>query len=187
MDKEFIAEMQRRVEKKKNISTKKILEEAANSFNFIVNYNPAKPTNYQSLIDIKENDSNVDGICEMANLRKDRSGLPVNLWLDDTQSYKRGGHWKRIKFQTNTSNNVQSGEMGVITIEDNPKIIEGEKLLPAKTINQILNWVKINKDALEKLSDEEIDILEFIQTMKKVDKHGNIITSELQTNNKNIN
>ncbi len=41
---------------------------------------------------------------EMTTLRKTRSGLPVNLYLDDSGSYLNGGHGPRIKFQSDKGN-----------------------------------------------------------------------------------
>lgn len=38
---------------------------------------------------------------EMANCRPARTGLPVNIWIDETEAYKSGKHAKRIKFQIN--------------------------------------------------------------------------------------
>ena len=46
MDKEFIAEMQRRVDEKNNKSPQKILEDALKHHKFLCNYDPSKPTNY---------------------------------------------------------------------------------------------------------------------------------------------
>lgn len=47
-----------------------------------------------NLLDLNE-------ICSMANRRKWQTGLPVNIWIDENGSYRKGGHGKRIKFQLN--------------------------------------------------------------------------------------
>ena len=56
MDKEFIAEMQRRIDEKNNISQEEMLEEAARYFNFITNYDPGKPSNYPTLEEVKRDE-----------------------------------------------------------------------------------------------------------------------------------
>ena len=35
----------------------------------------------------------------MANVRKKQTGLPVNIWIDEAETYKKGKHSKFIKFQ----------------------------------------------------------------------------------------
>ena len=44
---------------------------------------------------------------EMVTLRKSRSGLPVNLYLDDSGSYLDGGHGPRIKFLSQSDLNIK--------------------------------------------------------------------------------
>ena len=38
-------------------------------------------------------------VCEMVNKYKEETGLPMNIWIDETQTYVRGGQSKRIEFQ----------------------------------------------------------------------------------------
>ena len=79
-----------------------------------------------------------DELEEMAGLRKSASGLPVNLWLDDSHAYVHGRHAKRIKFQGDYGNNANRGNMfSMIISKDNPQIPAKQlpKLrLPAKDI-----------------------------------------------------
>lgn len=51
------------------------------------------------MIILKEVSKDSNRFNEMAILRKDKTGLPVNIYLDTKGTYKRGGHGKRIKFQ----------------------------------------------------------------------------------------
>lgn len=111
-----------------------------------------------------------DHLGEMATLRKNRSGLPVNLYLDDAQSYKKGGHWKRIKFQADKGNSPNTRDMIPMSIEDEPRIMTGAShtKLSSADIEKVRNFVKANKELLLKLADFEIDFPEFVQKMKKV-------------------
>jgi hypothetical protein len=119
---------------------------------------------------LRERMSGRDELEEMAGLRKSDSGLPVNLWLDDSHAYIRGRHAKRIKFQGDYGNNVNAGNMfSMIISKDDPQIPikQFSKLkLPAKDINAIKIFVKNNADLLDKLADEKISFITFYQQMK---------------------
>jgi hypothetical protein len=107
---------------------------------------------------------------EMAGLRKPDSGLPVNLWLDETGAYRKGGHWKRIKFQGDYGNEINRNNLFSMTISDDPKIMppsaESKIKLTAKDIEQIKTFVKNNADSLSKLADQKITFIQFYKQMK---------------------
>jgi hypothetical protein len=103
-------------------------------------------------------------IYEMSNYFKSRSGLPVNLWLDEDMLYKKGKHGKRLKFQLNTANNIQRENMGVMTISSDPQVIINPKQkneIGQKEINDIKNWVIKYEKELSDLVDMKIDIITF--------------------------
>jgi hypothetical protein len=104
---------------------------------------------------------------EMATLRKKRSGLPVNLYLDDIGSWSKSGHWKRIKFQPNTGDHPTTKDMVPMSIGDDPQIlVKNIKLdISSKQIEQIKAFVRANKDILLQLADADIDIGEFLDRM----------------------
>lgn len=101
---------------------------------------------------------------EMATLRKKDSKLPVNLYIDDSLSYQRSGHSKRIKFQTdkgdrpNTRSNFSS-----MTLDG--EVVESTFLkstdLSSKDIQKISNFVKNNSKCLSLVSDMEMDFSDF--------------------------
>jgi hypothetical protein len=108
-------------------------------------------------------------VSEMSNLPKRRSGLTVNLWVDDNGSYKKGKHGKRIKFQLNNANNVQETNMGVMTISDDPEVIINPKQkieISQKEINAIKEFVIKHKSYLEDLADMKIDFGDFLEMLK---------------------
>jgi hypothetical protein len=112
-----------------------------------------------------------DELEEMAGLRKSDSGLPVNLWLDDSGAYIRGKHAKRIKFQGDYGNKANAGNMFSMTIsKDDPQIPVKQlpKLrLSSKDIEAIKAFVKNNADLLDMLADQKISFLQFGQRMRK--------------------
>jgi hypothetical protein len=104
---------------------------------------------------------------EMSTLRKSRSGLPVNLYLDDTGSWQNSKHWKRIKFQANKRDRPETRNMVPMSISDNPEILIPNKKteLSEKELNQIKQFVVDNKEALIQLSNFQIDFAEFVDKM----------------------
>jgi hypothetical protein len=111
-----------------------------------------------------------DELEEMAGLKKPDSGLPVNLWLDDSGAYIRGRHAKRIKFQGDYGNKTNAGNMFSMLISKDDPQIPAKQLprlrLPAKDIDAIKTFVKNNADLLDKLADEKITFAMFIRQMK---------------------
>ena len=112
---------------------------------------------------------------EMATLRKARSGLPVNLYLDDSGSYLDGGHGPRIKFQPDKGNSLNTRSMIPMTISDDPTIplrnyqsrLDG---VGSNDISLIMSFVIANKENLLRLCDrnDEYDISNFLEDMVKV-------------------
>lgn len=97
---------------------------------------------------------------EMATLRKKDSGLPVNLYIDDSLSYKRGKHSKRIKFQTDKGDKPNTrGSFSSMTLDG--KVVE--KTLPKKLeisqrdIEAVSNFVINNYECLSLVADFELD------------------------------
>jgi len=108
---------------------------------------------------------------EMANLRKFDTGLPVNIELDTAKRWQRSGHARRVKFQSDRGDRANSFEFLSMSIEENPRVFNplNKRIdLNQKEINKIKGWIRLNKDLLLKLADEEIEIDEFKRKMKKV-------------------
>jgi len=124
---------------------------------------------------IKNQNNDDNNIFEMATLRKSKSNLPVNLYLDDSGSYLRGGHSPRIKFQANKGDHPNTRGIISMTISDDPEIpIDDYKNktreLDESDIVQIKKFVILNKDNLLRLCDIEdnYDFSDFSMDMKKL-------------------
>lgn len=103
---------------------------------------------------------------EMATLRKAKTGLPVNIYVDDAGTYLNGGHFKRIKFQKDYGNTPVTREFATMTLEG--ELIQSTMSnceVKTKDLNKIRNFVLNNKEALSHLADAEIDIFEFSEIM----------------------
>ena len=112
----------------------------------------------------EKEETDLEPVWSMANFRKHASGLPVNIWLDEGEIYKRGGYGKRIKFQRDRGERASNTNLAVMTISDNPEVI-GDHELSGKDIQAIKDFVLRNKEALEQLSDMEIGITDFLKIM----------------------
>lgn len=96
-------------------------------------------------------------VCEMANKNKAQSRLPMNIWIDENQTYIRGHHSKRVKFQLNHANRINLQESGTMDLEGNlhPNNLNiGE--LNWEDIKQLRNFVLNNRSALEHVADNDI-------------------------------
>ena len=109
---------------------------------------------------------------EMSNLVKKLSKLPANLWLDDDGTWMTTKHKIiRLKFQGDRQNLINKSNMIPMSISDNPQILvkNPKKLeLDKSEIDLIKKFVKVNKDLLVKLQNQEINFGDFLKKMKKV-------------------
>lgn len=114
-----------------------------------------------------------DRLREFANLSKRTTGLPVNIWVDVSQSYLQGRHAKRIKFQLNTGHSwvsMDPHEAACMDLEGNviEKTIISKKVdISSKEIKAVSNFVKNNAEALSLMADGIIDTTEFSSFMIK--------------------
>lgn len=98
---------------------------------------------------------------EMANCRPAKTGLPVNIWIDETEAYKSGKHAKRIKFQINRNVRFQPSNTCTMTLDGNiPNMVwekakrNAEFSLSTEEIDSIKNFVVNNAYALDKVADQ---------------------------------
>lgn len=96
---------------------------------------------------------------EMSNLFPKNSGLPFVVWI----SHKTGNekHWVRIK--VSIDNNFYS-----VTISDNPEWVHIPKGVSQKKLNQVIEWVKLNKQVLLDHWNQKIDSFELGSNIKKI-------------------
>lgn len=102
---------------------------------------------------------NEESLCEMSNLRKNRTGLPVNISLQiETDEDKKYPHnLPRLKFQNNTADRVTSNsDLIPVSIEDEPKVLIN-KDYDKKLFKFVKKWIQVNKEVLLKFWNQEID------------------------------
>lgn len=120
-----------------------------------------------NLVSEQSGEAELDRFLEMSNLRKSETGLPVNIWLDDSGRWRKTPHGNRIKFQGDAGNRVNIDNAGCMSIEDVPQIFEQPKdlRLNSKQIKAIQQFIRNNKELIEQLGRTEISILEFGRRM----------------------
>ena len=105
---------------------------------------------------------------EMANCRPNKTGLPVNIWIDETEAYKTGKHAKRIKFQINKKPKFQPQNTCPMTLDGKipdkvwNKIKQNKEfaISGAERI-AVSNFVVNNSYALDKVADQLLWLDEF--------------------------
>lgn len=101
-------------------------------------------------------------IDEMANLGKRTTKLPCVVYV----SSKKGvAHGPRIKVNADYSERW-CGNSFTITISDNPRVIGNTFKIKQTDIEDITDWVKLNKTCLLEYWNEQIDIAELIDALK---------------------
>lgn len=105
---------------------------------------------------------------QLANKWKKHTELPMNIWIDETATYKLGKHSKRVKFQLNTSDKLQPNELGSIDLNgvlrtELPKNCK----LTKKDIVKLQNYILNNKEALELVADMKIALDDIFPYMIK--------------------
>jgi hypothetical protein len=108
-------------------------------------------------------------LMEMSVLRKNETGLPVNIWVDEGNTYQKPGHEPRIKIQSDNGDHPNSRNMIPMSISDDPEIlINDQKLSLSKNeINLIKQFIRINLSILQQFGNT-IGIIEFSRQMKKI-------------------
>ena len=103
-----------------------------------------------SMMTKEENLSENIQLQEMAVYRKNESGLPANLYLDDAGTWKKSGHWKRIKFQQDKGDHPNTRNMIPMSISNNPQVLvdSPNMELSKSEIGEIKTFIVNNLDLL---------------------------------------
>lgn len=108
-------------------------------------------------------------VVEMSNYGPDDTGLPIWVYVDDTDSYIRSGHngSYRIKFQQDKD--IKDPERWMPVTIPGLKIMKSKNVPPCKepkrNVNKVILWAKYNTDLLLKLKNKEITGKAFAKSM----------------------
>ena len=103
---------------------------------------------------------NEDILFEMSNLVKRKTGLPVNIWVDDIGVNRKNKHnLPRIKVQNNTADKRQEDTFS-LTISKTPEVVAGTCKLDNAILDTVKNYIIKNYNVLMQHWNQEIDIEE---------------------------
>lgn len=127
----------------------------------------------RSLNEIAEKESD-DWLFEMVNIKKQLTGLPVNIWLDEHGASRGTKHNEpRLKFQEDRADKVH-GRGIPISISDKPRVLVKtfKAEIGESEINQVKEYIVKHLDLLLKHWYQEIDTDEFKELVKKEQLNG---------------
>ena len=100
-------------------------------------------------------------LTEMSNLIKRKTGLPVNIWLDDIGSNRKVEHnTPRIKMQNNYNERADENTISISIDKNNPKILARKLAIRKSDYNKVVQWIKDNFEILDDYWYGRIDIEE---------------------------
>lgn len=113
-------------------------------------------------------------LTEMSTIKKKDTGLPCDIYIDNTGASKNTGHQERIKFD-NGENGSNPRNWSVITVYGDKRLKGPKGKLSDSDIKKLISFVDYNKDNIIKISDQKIDIEDFKKQMIRIDKSGNFL------------
>ena len=119
------------------------------------------------------NDFECERALGFAVLRKSKTGLPVNLYLDDFGDWIKNGHPKQVLFQCNYNDDIDTSKLAPISLAFFPQILTDDQSLYAEIaecdIRVVLYFVDEFQDLLFKLCipDNDYTIRKFLKSIHK--------------------
>ncbi len=107
----------------------------------------------------------------LCNVIQKRTGLSSVLYIFPKFFHNNNHNLPRIKVQNNYSSRffVQESELFTVTVEDEPKVTGNVGILTRKDINEIVEFVRLNKEVLqEHWYDDCYDDVHTVRSLKKV-------------------
>jgi len=110
------------------------------------------------LHELFDNDDQLESfLMEMASFRPDKTGIErVVIWMGPKQD-GAAKHGPRVKVSAHYTNNIQPDDLFVMTVSHEPVIVAGKSYLDSNTIESIMDWIKINHDALVAFWNYKVD------------------------------
>lgn len=105
---------------------------------------------------------------EMANLSSKATGID-SVFICASQAQdgaKKDG--PRVKASAHLTSNIDTNDLFVLSIQDNPAILAGECFLPSDSLEDVKDWVSKNKETLLSYWKGELATDEFIEQLQKV-------------------
>ena len=112
---------------------------------------------------------------EMTPLKKEYTGLPMNIWIDELQKYKIGKHEIYVKFQLDTEDELKPfKKVGAINLDGEIKEYKKNCKLTELELDALKIFVINNSEAIKKIADCILFLSDiekyFIKGTKKANK-----------------
>ena len=98
-------------------------------------------------------DTDGQALFDMANLRPERTGLPFVVFIS-----QKGGARHDIRLKIAGGAKVRPSEMVTVALRPNIRVIRG--LLSPDDLDQLTQWLELNKDVLIQYWDGDIEYTE---------------------------
>lgn len=108
-------------------------------------------------------------LLEMSVITKDITGLDRDIWVDEGGTYKKGGHWIRIKVEVPSSRNDTHG-WATLKIPSYEWV--GGDDLSFKDKEKIVKYAKLNVEGLTNLTLGTIAMNDYLASSIKIGKDG---------------
>lgn len=117
-----------------------------------------------------------DEFYNFAGLSKERTGLSVNIFLDQSQSYKVYNHPLWVYITNGYSDNADYIPISVddLKVHCNNKDLK----LYQSDLNQVLCFILLYKQEIYDIANENYELLDFIDTLKHKQTSQNLISEE---------
>jgi len=137
---------------------------------------------------------NKEDIWEFHGLKKRRTGLPVNIFVDDGGSYKMRNHPLWVYFQNDYDDSWANKEFLPISVSNNPELLTSKRVkISSSDLQKVFNFIRINRTILKKLADDKMNQEDFWKEMDvnriKLDEsfdNSNLLLNEMATIKPNI-
>lgn len=115
-----------------------------------------------------------EAINEMAKLKPKETGLPKEIWIDEGGTFKKGGHWLRLKVQT--GNSTKSNEWATLTLPD--YVWRGGESLSEKEKQLIVKYARVNVSLLTQVLLSQMTFPTYKAKSYKLDAKGEAVQPE---------
>jgi hypothetical protein len=102
---------------------------------------------------------------EMSNIVPRRTGLAVSIWVREKNEGLQ--HACSVKV-SNIPGRFDPNDNFSVSVSGSPRVIAGKCKLKSQVLEDIIDWVKLNKEALLDLWESRIDIGDFLESVKKI-------------------
>jgi hypothetical protein len=108
-------------------------------------------------------------LTEMSKVPANITGLPMDIWVDENNTYLKGCHGPRIKFPA-TKGEKNSHNYASMSISDNPtpfNLPTNKSIITNKELELIADFIRSYKNELIKLSSNKMTYEQFINELLK--------------------